>query len=279
MNRLRIIKGFQYIYHLGSILFINSYRYVQIFYSEFNRNYSNYTFSYAVYAVIDEGDTLTQAYEKGFLPYSGVHEYSRPGQIREIFYLARSLRVDLTQFEMRSENKRVLRSASDLNIEMELLAKQEVVDDSAFQEFCSDYARERFSSGELPEARWNYILKRSCGTHIFRFSIDGKPIGYVLAGMDARSVHYWFSFFDTSYFDKFPIGKYLMTSVIKWAKEQGKAHIYLGTCYGRKSLYKARDFKGAEFFEGSSWKADRALLKSWCNSDDQPMDLDRYKMD
>jgi arginine-tRNA-protein transferase len=59
----------------------------------------------------------------------------------------------------------------------------------------------------------------------------------------------------------------MMFSVIKWAADNNLEHVYLGTCYGEKSLYKVRDFKGLRFFDGNKWNDDMKLLKRKCKSD------------
>ena len=59
----------------------------------------------------------------------------------------------------------------------------------------------------------------------------------------------------------------MMEQIIYHAKENNKKYVYLGTCYGEKSLYKVRDFKGIEFFDGSRWTDDINNLKSKCKND------------
>ena len=64
-----------------------------------------------------------------------------------------------------------------------------------------------------------------------------------------------------------PIGKFMMEHIIHLAKKKNKEFVYLGTCYGEESLYKVRDFKGIEFFDGNSWENDIEKLKLLCKSD------------
>ena len=44
-------------------------------------------------------------------------------------------------------------------------------------------------------------------------------------------------------------------------------YIYLGTCYGEKALYKVRDFKGIEYFDGVEWNNNIKSLKELCKND------------
>jgi len=251
---------------------------MHIFYSEYLKNYSTYTFGYAIYAVLNEKDSLTDAYNKGFLPFTGPSAYEKKSR-SEIYYLARSLRIDLNSFSASSENRRILRKAEPFPMTISYDEKSAIIHDRSFQSFCMKYATERFRGGELDEQRWSYILERACGTHIFTFTgDDGKVLGYVLAGIDEKSVHYWYSFFDTDFMDNFPLGKYMMYKIIEWAKQENKSHIYLGTCYGNHSLYKVRDFKAVEYFEGDGWSNDVKRLKELCKSDDENRDRDLFKV-
>ncbi len=252
---------------------------MKIFCSEFNKNYETYTFGYAIYALLDPEDRLSKAYENGFLPYAGESEYSH-NETQEIYYRARSLRINLSCFATSSENRRVLKKSEPFAVSCAVYRRSEFKADDSFKAFCQKYASERFKSGHMNDARWAYILKRRCGSHVFQFGIgsDQKTLGYVLAGIDEFSVHYWFSFFNLDYLTEFPVGKLMMHSVINWANENNKKNVYLGTCYGSGSLYKVRDFKGAEFYDGKGWNADAKLLKQLCKRDDDVMDRDFYKL-
>ena len=76
---------------------------------------------------------------------------------------------------------------------------------------------------------------------------------------------------------KLPLGKWMMWRVIQWAQDNGLQKVYLGTCYGEKSLYKVRDFKGLSFFDGAGWSEDVKLLKQLCKTDADEMSTDRFK--
>ena len=70
----------------------------------------------------------------------------------------------------------------------------------------------------------------------------------------------------------------MMFNVILWASKNDLKYVYLGTCYGEKSLYKVRDFKGLSFFDGNQWNNDMKLLKQKCKSD-QNFSTDYFKQD
>ena len=56
--------------------------------------------------------------------------------------------------------------------------------------------------------------------------------------------------------------------MIHWAQEKGLDFVYLGTCYKAKALYKIRDHKGVEFFDGVGWNENMNILKFLCQTDE-----------
>lgn len=246
---------------------------MKIFYSESKPEYQTYTFNYGIYCIKESNEELAQIYQSGFLPYS-----ADTGLTTEVFYLARSLRVDLNRFENTSENRRVDRNIEPLNIQLEFLEKEIVLsEDAHFYPFCEKYIASRIGEAMTPE-RLRYILSLSIGTHVFRFKREDIVLGYVLAAADSGTIHYWFSFFDLDLMKTHSIGKWMMWSVIRWAKENQKSYVYLGTVYGEKSLYKVRDHKGLEYYDGVKWNQDMDRLKSWCKTDQNRDATDRFKL-
>lgn len=248
---------------------------MKVLFSEYQTDYSSYTFSYAVYCVKENQKELPEIYERGFLPYTGDPDWKE-----DVFYLARSLRVNLSEFKTLSENRRIDRKAEPLQIEMQVLPKPEVdTDHPEFISFCTDYAEERFSGGSMDTSRLKYVLDRELISHIIIFRNSQGTLGYVFAIIANDILHYWYSFYDTEYMYSHSLGKWMMWKVIEWAQTQGLSHVYIGTCYREKSLYKVRDHKGAEFFDGIRWNTDLELLKHLCRADDQPKSHDLLKSD
>lgn len=246
---------------------------MKIFFSEGKPDYDTYTFNYGIYCAKENQSELPSIYNQGFLPYSGDINLNT-----EVFYLARSLRVDLDRFVDSSENRRVNRKISDLDIQMSYAEKASVLaKDSDFIAFAKTYTSQRIGTEKMTLDRLNYILTLSTGSHIFTFASNGSIVGYVLACIEGSCLHYWFSFFDIALMQSHSLGKWMMWRVITWAKENDLQHVYLGTCYGEKSLYKVRDHKGLAFFDGHGWNHDMKLLKTWCKSDGTRTMSDRLK--
>ncbi len=246
---------------------------MKIFFSESNVNYSTYTFDYAIYCLKESQAELPEMYERGFLPYSGNLSIES-----DIFYLARSLRVELDRFEDTSENRRVNRLVEPLNISLEVIKKANFdLNSTDFVSLCQAYITQRIGDDNMSIERWQYILSRPMGTHIFKFTSDGKLLGFVLTVIESDILHYWFAFFDTEYIRSHSLGKWLMWRVIKWAKENGLKYVYLGTAYKASALYKIRDHKGLAFFDGTGWNQDIERLKDLCKNDLEPKSADAFK--
>ncbi len=246
---------------------------MKVFKSEFINDYNTYTFSYAEYAVMENSSDITNIYSNGFLPYTANVKINYP-----VFYLARSLRVNTSEFKDSSENRRVDRKSGILDtvISRTPLAEFDITSNE-FIDFCLNYAGERFSGNAMNPDRFKYILSCGIATDIFEFRKDNALLGYVIAVIYENTFHYWFSFFDSEYLNIFPIGKWMMWKMIKWSKENGIKYVYLGTTYGKKALYKIRDFKGLEFFNGNNWDNDLKRLKLLCKKDDEHRDTDYFK--
>ncbi len=246
---------------------------MKIFRSEFLNNYSTYTFSFAEYAISESKGDISDIYSKGFLPFTANTSINFP-----VFYLARSIRIDTLRFKDSSENRRVDRKSGLTNIQIAKIPLKEFdINNKQFLDFCINYAEERFSGNSMSIDRFKYILKCGIATDIFEFTSEDKLLGYVLAVLNEDTLHYWFSFFDSSLLQSFPIGKWMMWKMIKWSKENDIKYIYLGTAYGKKALYKTRDFKALEYFDGNSWNDDLKQLKRLCKTDDIRKEGDFFK--
>ncbi len=231
--------------------------------NEFDADYSSYRFGYTVQAIAED-DALHEMYAQGFLPQSNEIAIAD-----ELYYLARSVRIDTAHFSPSSENRRVQRKAEDLELQYELWDKKTFLQHEAdFLPFAWDYVEQRIGSQYMPPDRLKYIIQRACFTHALVVYQAGRVLAYVLLGKDAKATHYWFSFFDVALMASFPLGKWLMYYVIQDAQRDGIPYVYLGTCYKKKALYKIRDFKAVEFFDGSRWSSDMQELKRRCALDE-----------
>lgn len=248
---------------------------MNIIFSEYQTDYTTYTFSYAVYCIKEGQHELPEIYQRGFLPYTGNISIAE-----DVFYLARGVRVNLDKYEPTSENRRVNRKIQELDIQLLPIEKRAFdTKHPAFRAFCIEYAHVRFTGGKMDENRLRYVLSRDTLTHILTFRSAEQIFGYVFAAIAEGMLHYWYGFFDIGYLHSHSLGKWMMWKTIDWAKEQQMRHVYLGTCYREKALYKIRDHKGIEFFDGARWNVDTHTLKHLCHRDEneQAPNADLFK--
>ena len=104
--------------------------------SEDRTDYQNYRFGYCVNIILEEDDSIEKAFERGYLPYTG-----NAKNTEEIYYLARSVRINLNRYVRLSENKRVIKKIkSSLNISVDEHKKENFNHDNKFEKFCIKYS-------------------------------------------------------------------------------------------------------------------------------------------
>ena len=236
---------------------------MKIILKETSVDYKTYHFGYAINAILENEESIEKAYSKGFLPYT-----NDVSSILEEYYLARSIRINLKNYDRLSENNRVIRKVDEkLDISYKILDKSKFNHSREFKNFFLNYSKKRFSNKSLSRERLDLILIRENYNKIFIFYRKNNPIGYVLTYTNENMIHFWFSFYDTKFMKNFSLGKYIMEQVIFYSKKHKINFVYLGTCYGKKALYKVRDFKGIEFYDGNEWNDNVKVLKKLCKKD------------
>ena len=247
---------------------------MKIFLSEYRHDYTTYTFGYTIYAVYENRADINLLYDGGFLPYTGNISLKT-----DLYYKSRGVRIDLNRFKDTSENRRVDRKATPLNLKYEIIPISEFTAWATFLAFANEYSHQRIGESKMPAERLEYIINRKYLSHIVKFSSGENTVGYILAVLTDKIFHYWFSFYDTKYLEQnIPLGKWLMWKGIRIAKELGCTYAYLGNSYLESALYKSRDFNGVEFFDGNGWNSDLEALHHRCSSDKYLKDLDLFKL-
>lgn len=224
---------------------------MKLLFSEAQPDYEHYVFPYAIWAFPEEHETPADLFEAGFLP--STRELNR-------FYLARHIRIRLTDFTPSSENRRVLRKCAHLR--MRLLSQSEFTLTPARLDFCRAYANNRFGEGVMSPERLESLFTAPVATHIMVFDDpeSGVEAGYVVLYIEPnRLAFYYYSFYDLALFER-NLGLYIMTSVVKAFAEEKIGFLYLGTCYSERALYKTQ-FRSCEFFNGVRWSREVRELK------------------
>ncbi len=233
-------------------------------------DYKNKLFGYGSFLKKEKDDSLFEIYNKGYLPMS--ENEKSDGR----FYEARSLRVNLKDFVLSSENKRVLKKFKDTFERKEFPIKQFNVSDKTMRKLCIDYFKniyflndilfrgltvretERLARKNAQEKIQN-IFNTNLVTHVVVYSRKNIPKAYVYLIKDNNNTHYWHSCFADEFVKK-SFGIYLMLTEILYAKEMKMDYMYLGTGYGKKARYKL-NFQPLEFWDGNIWIKDEKKFK------------------
>lgn len=220
-------------------------------------SYQKYEFPYCVYAVKESTDRYTDLYSKGFLPYSNDFSIND-----EIYYLARSVRIDLQQetlFNYKQNNviNKFRKKFPDEEITILMVDKEQFIDDPIFIRWCLVYAKDHF----LTEERLQYILSRPYLKQIMQIWHNDRLLAYLFPiTEDDHLFHIWFNFYDATIKES-EFGKWILLQTILYAKRAGYKHYYIGTCYGNKAFYKLTLSPHTGYFNGEGWSEDTRSLK------------------
>lgn len=235
----------------------------KIFQSEHTYSYKNYSFGYTLYAQRIQKESLDPIYNTGFLPYSGGH---RSG-MDNLFYMARSARIELSSYSPTSENRRIKNKFKDYGLKSEEYSGSSFIDNEEMLNFCLEYFEKRHGSELMAKERLKRILGYSSETKVIEYKDrDGIPRAYIIEIHGKDFTHYWFSFYDlTLTYQSF--GMWLMIDRVENAKNKGLRYCYLGTVYGNKALYKT-NIPSLEYWNGDKWINDVKNLKERARTDD-----------
>ena len=223
---------------------------MKLLFSESESDYSRYLFPYVVWAIPEAGEASADLFNAGFLP--GARGLDQ-------FCLCRNLRVELATFSASSENRRILRKGE--GITMQLVPRAEFDFSDARKKFFLNYAEARYGADIMPPERLELLFNSPLATHLMVFTdASGAELGVVLLYLESpRLAFFRYSFYDLNHPNR-SLGLFLMTTAVEFFAAQKFQHLYLGTCYAERALYKTQ-FAGVEFFNGFRWSQNLEELK------------------
>ena len=211
-------------------------------------------------------------------------------------YQTRSLRIDLSKFELSSENKRIFKKTSSLLLIPHSLPYSDY--HWSIGKLGKDFYTTKFGDGtfsankikELLTTKHNFdklfkfilnpdtgvkdlskpqdaeIQKSNVVKNIFsskdslvaRLPQD-KPIGYAICKETNEILHYSYPFYNLNGHKDLGLG--MMIQAILWAKANNKKYIYLGSAKDQAAKYKLQ-FSGLEWFDGETWQTNLEELKN-----------------
>ena len=210
--------------------------------------------------MLEPGETPADLFNAGFLPSS--HQLDR-------FYLCRHLRLNLEQFELSSENRRILRKGLGLNVELVPRAKFDYT--PARRQFFKSYADAKFGPDTMSLARLDSLFANPVISHLLVFTDaqTGAEVGVAALYLEGTALaYYYYAFYDLSHPVR-SLGMFMMTAAVELFAGRGCRRLYLGTCYSDSALYKTQ-FAGLEFFNGVRWSTSREELKHLLHREQSP---------
>ena len=223
---------------------------MKLLFSEHRSDYDNYIFPYAIWGFPEPGEKPSDLFDQGFLPSS--RELDR-------FYLCRQVRVALKEFEISSENRRILRKGSGLSAE--LIPRTNFEFTTKRRDFYKTYADIRFGKDVMSYERLDALFSSPITSHVLQFtdSRTHAERGTATLYMEGGMAYYYYAFYDLNYYAS-NLGMHMMTTAVELFRKNGLQHLYLGSCYTQNALYKTQ-FAGAEFFNGVRWSQNMDELK------------------
>jgi arginyl-tRNA--protein-N-Asp/Glu arginylyltransferase len=224
---------------------------MKLLFSEQNSDYEHYQFPYAIWAVPEADESPADIFNAGFLPSS---------RNLDRFYLCRQVRVNLDQFKPTSENRRILRKGT--GIDVKLVSREKYNYTPERRQFFKTYADIKFGKDVMTFDRLDALFASPIISHLLVFTDaeKGGEVGVATLYLEGRSLaFYYYAFYDLNYYAR-NLGMFMMTSAVALFAGRGVKHLYLGTCYSQTALYKTQ-FAGAEFFNGFRWSDDMDELK------------------
>lgn len=214
---------------------------MRFFNQELAQDYNSYTFAYASLCVAHDSDKFSDIYQHGYLPYS-----ARQG-VKDIYYMARSGRINLRNWQPNSENRRVI-AKNNLVKRREL----SVSDSEQFLEFKKlmlEYFAAKHGAEVMPEWRLETILAHPSVKSLKAYYENDQLLGGVIEAGDETATHYWFSFYRLELLSR-NFGLFMMIDCAQRTKKAGGEYLYVGTLYGEKARYKT-NFENFEYWDGS----------------------------
>lgn len=178
----------------------------------------------------------------------------------------RSLRVNIKEFNLSSENRRILRKFSD-TISISLIPISEI--DYRLLKLVKDFYETKFGKGIFSsqkakklltsEDNFNSLIKYSQGITDNFDEINGFVISYISS--ITKIIHYAYPFYKLELINT-SFGMYMMTKLVEYAKLNNFKYVYLGSVHNKEALYKLQ-FLGLEWWDEKNnlWSNDLKELK------------------
>lgn len=231
--------------------------------------------------------------------YNDGYVFARTGKGN--MYQTRSLRIDLSKFELSSENKRILKKTEDLKFIIHNIPYSDYT--WKIGKLGKDFYETKFGDGTFSANKIKELLTTEHNFNkLFKFILNpdkgvkdlskpannelqkneiqpsvntskdssvarlpqNEPVGYAICHETNKLLHYSYPFYNLeakSYKLTPNLGMGMMLHAIIWAKANNKKYVYLGSAKDEKARYKLQ-FSGLEWFDGKTWQINLEELKN-----------------
>lgn len=217
-------------------------------------------------------ENINRLYNDGYL-FGRVH--------KGYMWQTRSLRIDLQQFKLTSENKRILRKTENLiitNHKLPIANYDWHIGKMAKDFYETKFGINTFSANKVKELLTThhnfdllFIFNCQCDKEVEQknkyqknkvplpYAHYNTEIGYSICKETNKIVHYCYPFYliEESVRD---MGLGMMLQTILYAQKHDKKYVYLGSATRPTDIYKLQ-FEGLEWFDGKEWNNELASLK------------------
>lgn len=239
---------------------------MRLHFRESSVDYGHYSFPYRVLAERENGESLSSIYEQGFLPAS-----NDAAEEKELFYLARSLRLDLQNLAYDKKRRYLQRRGQEAGLQTKNCSIKELTERHPdWLELSISWTKDRFDHPYMTSSRLNHVLRHSFLSEAIATYCEAELVGVTLLPQDLASAHYWFVFYNPNWSPDRSLGKWILGDCARHYKELGLDYLYLGTCYTTKAAYKFQGISsGVQFYEGSAWSNSIDELQKRLRSDEE----------
>jgi hypothetical protein len=186
--------------------------------------------------------------------YSNGYVFTRKG--KGIMQQTRSIRIDLTKFEISSENRRILKKVDGIDIVESSIPYENYT--WIIAKMAKDFYDAKFGPGVMTANKIKEILTDPAHGN-FNTLLSYAGYGYAICFRTGSMMHYSYPFYDLVQSPK-DMGMGMMVKAVIRAKELGISYVYLGSLQRPGDVYKLQ-FSGIEWFDGKKWNSDIEEVK------------------
>lgn len=192
----------------------------------------------------DSAETISRMYDNGFV-FTRIDK----GTMQQ----TRSIRIDLSKFELSSENRRILRKGENI------LYEKHSIPFSGYSWEIGKMAKDFYDKKADSSFSANKIKELITTSHNFNSLLSFSNLGFSICYENSSILHYCYPFYDLEKSSK-DMGLIMMTKTIAEAQTLGLKYVYLGSLQRPNDVYKLQ-FSGIEWFDGEGWKNDLEEVK------------------